>query len=116
MFNLLCSRDESAARLRGFVCVSFMAAATLVGSVVIAEESINPSYSPAVSHNYPTNVYWGDTHVHTNLSADAYTLNNRLSPDDAYRLARGERVQSPSGVPIQRRRPLDFLVGVTGAE
>ena len=74
------------------------------------------SYSPYADQDYSTNVYWGDTHLHTNLSVDAYNLNNRLSPDDAYRLARGEKVEWPGGVPIQRRRPLDFLVIADHAE
>ena len=41
---------------------------------------------------------WGDTHIHTNLSADAYTVGNQsLSPSDAFRFARGEEVISEIG-------------------
>ena len=29
------------------------------------------TYSPAAAWNYPSRVYWGDTHVHTSASMDA---------------------------------------------
>ena len=45
------------------------------------------SYSPHVDLSYPTNVYWGDTHVHTALSGDAFGTGTRLMPDDACRFA-----------------------------
>lgn len=65
------------------------------------------TYSPYVDQSYPTNVYWGDTHVHTNLSADAAFT---LGQDEAYRFARGETVTSIGGQPVRLKRPLDFLV------
>ncbi len=41
-------------------------------------------YSPYVDQPNPTNVYWGDTHLHTNLSVDANGMgNNALTPNDA---------------------------------
>lgn len=70
------------------------------------------SYSPYAGESYPTHVYWGDTHLHTNLSIDAsYWGGNRaLTPDIAYRFARGEMVQASNGMPARLNRPLDFLV------
>ena len=68
------------------------------------------SYSPAVDRSYPTNVYWGDTHVHTSLSSDANARGNRSSPSLAYRFARGDVVEALNGEPARIRRPLDFLV------
>ena len=53
--------------------------------------AVAESYSPHVGESYPTNVYWGDTHLHTTLSSDAYIFGARLTPDDAYRFAKGER-------------------------
>ncbi len=38
------------------------------------------SYSPNVNAAYPDNVHWGDTHVHTYLSGDAFALGSRLTP------------------------------------
>ena len=49
------------------------------------------SYSPYVTQNHPTHVYFGDTHLHTNLSFDAYNFGTRkLGPEEAYRFAKGE--------------------------
>jgi hypothetical protein len=55
------------------------------------------------------NAYFGETHVHTAFSLDAYIGGNRITHDDAYRYARGEAV-TVNGQPQQRKRPLDFVV------
>ena len=68
------------------------------------------SYSPAANRSYPTNVYWGDTHVHTSLSYDANSNGNESSPSLPYRFARGDVVEAFNGMPVRIRRPLDFLV------
>ena len=69
------------------------------------------SYSPDADRSHPVNVYWGDTHLHTNLSVDAAGFgNDRLSPDDAYRFAKGEAIRAHNGQLARLRRPLDFLV------
>jgi hypothetical protein len=67
-------------------------------------------YSPYAGRNFPTAVYWGDTHLHTGMSMDAGAFGARLTPDDAYRFARGEELVSSTGLPIKLSRPLDFLV------
>lgn len=59
---------------------------------------------------YPTNVYFGDTHLHTELSMDAGAFGNRIGLDEAYRFAKGEAVTSSSGLTAKLSRPLDFLV------
>ena len=58
---------------------------------------------------YPENVYWGDTHVHTGWSADAGMDGAVRDPFDAYRFARGEEVESNSGLPAQLSRPYDWF-------
>ncbi|UCC82124.1 MAG: DUF3604 domain-containing protein [Gemmatimonadota bacterium] len=67
-------------------------------------------YSPYAGRNFPTNVYWGDTHLHTGMSMDAGSFGARLSPEDAYRFARGEELTSSTGLQVKLSRPLDFLV------
>ncbi|MCB2047017.1 MAG: DUF3604 domain-containing protein [Novosphingobium sp.] len=59
---------------------------------------------------YPEQVYWGDTHLHTANSLDAFAFGNRLGPEQALRFARGEKVTSTTGIAAQLSRPLDFLV------
>ena len=68
------------------------------------------SYSPDADRSYPTNVYWGDTHIHTSLSYDANRNGNAASPSLPYRFARGDVVEAFNGMPVRIRRPLDFLV------
>ena len=69
-----------------------------------------PGFSPYAGRNYPTRVYWGDSHLHTAMSLDARTAGNTLTPEDALRFARGEEVVSATGVPAKLSRPLDWLV------
>ncbi len=67
-------------------------------------------YSPYAGRNFPTQVFWGDTHVHTALSMDAGAFGARLLPEDAYRFGRGEELTSSTGLRVKLSRPLDFLV------
>lgn len=59
---------------------------------------------------FPTEVYWGDTHLHTSDSADAFAFGARLGAEEALRFARGEKVTATSGLDARLKRPLDFLV------
>jgi hypothetical protein len=60
--------------------------------------------------NTERNAYFGDLHVHTKLSFDAYIFNVRATPDDAYRFARGESVGHAGGFDIRLAGgPLDFI-------
>jgi Protein of unknown function (DUF3604) len=67
-------------------------------------------YSPYAERAFPTQLLFGDTHTHTSISADAGGSGTRLTPRDAYRLARGEQVTSNTGQPVKLSRPLDFYV------
>ena len=53
---------------------------------------------------------WGDTHLHTSNSIDAFGFGVKLGPEDALRFARGEEVKSTWGLKAKLERPLDFLV------
>jgi len=80
---------------------------------VIPEERSN--YSPyadrkATDRSLSEGLYWGDTHLHSMLSADAGLIGNLVGPEDAYRFARGETVTSSTGQRARLVRPLDFLV------
>lgn len=74
-------------------------------------------YSATVGRDYPLTVYWGDTHLHTRSSADAYSLGNMdLTAADAYRFARGQALTAHNGRTVRLRRPMDFLVVSDHAE
>ena len=68
------------------------------------------TYSPYAQRSFPSNVYWGDTHLHTSLSLDACMFGNTLDMEQAYRFSRGEEVVSATGLPVKMGRPLDWLV------
>ena len=52
---------------------------------------------------------FGETHIHTAYSFDAYLFNTRATPDDAYKFGKGEPLQHPLGQTHQLKRPLDFM-------
>ena len=95
---------------------------TMASPVIYAQDAGTPdpefmsklypgkTYSPYAQRSFPSNVYWGDTHLHTSLSLDAGLFGNILGHEDAYRLARGEEIKSSTGLPLKLSRPLDWLV------
>ena len=57
--------------------------------------------------------YFGETHVHTSWSLDAWMMGNRITePGDAYKYFKGETIKHPLGYDIKIETPLDFA-GVT---
>ena len=58
--------------------------------------------------NMDRNPYYGDLHVHTKYSFDAYVFGVTASPDDAYRYAKGEGIMHPLGYEMKLKKPLDF--------
>ena len=51
---------------------------------------------------------YGDLHVHTKYSFDAYIFGVTATPYDAYRYAKGEAIKHPLGYDMKLREPLDF--------
>ena len=76
------------------------------------EEAAPPVAEVTESPGAVNNLYWGDTHLHTSYSPDAYLMQNRSAdPDTAYRYAKGYPVVHPyHKARIQIGTPLDFLV------
>jgi Protein of unknown function (DUF3604) len=66
----------------------------------------------------PTILLWGDTHLHTSSSVDAFSMGNYFAdPDTAYRFAKGLPVLHPRlKTRVRIDRPLDFLVVADHAE
>ena len=96
------------------VLTACLASAALAQDVPVGRENAGEpaprTYSPYAGRNYPTQVFWGDTHLHTSNSLDARALGVTLDPHDAYRFARGEEVTATHGERLKLSRPLDWLV------
>lgn len=88
---------------------------SLTGLLAYAEEAIPIEETPAGEKKV---LLWGDTHLHTSNSFDAYLNGNMTAdPETAYRFARGEPVLHPfTKARVQIGRPLDFLVVSDHAE
>jgi hypothetical protein len=74
---------------------------------VVAPEDDQKRYSAYVG--YSDNVYFGDTHIHSTLSADASLWGSTKTPEDIYAFSRGEGVISAKGWNAKLIRPLDFV-------
>ncbi len=89
---------------------------------------IEPSTSSTAAHslfrvqakvesNPEREAYFGETHVHTSWSFDAFVFGNtKAGPEDAYKYAMGETITHPAGYPIKITRPLDFMAVTDHAE
>ena len=65
----------------------------------------------------PTRLLWGDLHVHSNLSFDAFSFGNKtLTPADTFAFARGDTLTSSGGLQAKLAQPLDFLMVSDHAE
>ena len=62
------------------------------------------------------NLYWGDLHVHTAYSLDAYAFGTLKTPAQAYAFARGEAMTLQDGSIAKLDRPLDFAAVTDHAE
>ena len=60
--------------------------------------------------------YFGDLHIHTGLSLDAFAFGVVATPDDAIRFARGKPIEHVAGHRIQMQTPLDFVAITDHAE
>jgi hypothetical protein len=77
------------------VALSFFITGGAFAQITPSKDSLNDlysgkAYSPYADRNFPDQVYWGDTHLHTGLSMDAGLFGARLGLDEAYKFARGE--------------------------
>ena len=90
-----------------------------VDTAIGTESAPQPKSLSAIEAEVPENplkvAYFGEIHVHTSYSLDAYIAGTRLTPDMAYRFAKGETM-TVNGVPHTIGKPLDFAAVTDHAE
>ncbi len=75
----------------------------------VTDFSLNDDSSEIIIDSNPNmDAYFGDLHVHTKYSFDAYIFGTKATPDDAYRYAKGDSIKHPLGFDMQLEDPLDF--------
>jgi len=104
-----CSR---VARISKAFGSSFLLCAMVVGGLLVLAST------SASAGDEERQLLWGDTHLHTSYSFDAFLNGNRSAdPDTAYRWAKGLPVIHPyHRARVQVDTPLDFLVVADHAE
>jgi hypothetical protein len=109
-----------------FQRINRLVAISLAGAFVLLASSCNKtadegkrdatqSTSPPIPHNPLKEAYFGEQHLHTAYSLDAYIGGARLMPADAYRFAKGDAVEV-GGVKVQLAKPLDWAAVTDHAE
>jgi hypothetical protein len=73
------------------------------------DTSVDPVAVASVEENPLKNAYFGDTHIHTVLSFDAFLFGTQRTPDDAYEFAKGAGIEHVRGFEMKMKKPLDFL-------
>ncbi|PRY19514.1 uncharacterized protein DUF3604 [Aliiruegeria haliotis] len=100
------------------LCIGMIASSAAAFEGNVSPETVDRSdvYSPFAGRAYPDQVLFGDLHFHTEISFDAGLIGTNLTMHDAFRVARGEKILSNTGQPVQLVRPLDFLAITEHAE
>jgi len=97
-------------KITGLFNLTLLCSALLTAGLAAAADSIGEPGRSAGGKNALKNVYFGEQHLHTAASPDAFAVGTRGTWDDAYRYAKGEEVKlSTTGKVIKKKPPYDFV-------
>ncbi len=88
--------------MTGFVSRSALA-------MIISVSLLGVQQASAAGSDEQTRAFFGDLHLHTAYSFDAFTFKTTATPDDAYKFAKGAPLRHPAGGIYQLKHPIDFL-------
>jgi len=102
-------------------------ATPVVISAATIQSPAEPAPTPSVAEPAPAQdaapdpakrqVYFGEQHLHSQWSPDAYAAGTRQKPEDAYRWAMGEEITlSTTGEKLRKATPYDFVALTDHAE
>ena len=111
MKNVNTSLKRSSILITSALCSALFASGTW------AADSIGEPGRSTGKANPLKNVYFGEQHLHTANSPDAFAMGTRNTPDDAYRFAKGEAVKKlVDGTTVQKKTPYDWVAVTDHAE
>jgi hypothetical protein len=99
------------------VRVFTVACSALLASGAFAADSAGEPGRSSGGNNPLNNVYFGEQHLHSSASPDAFAFGTRNDANDGYRYAKGEAIKNTqSGKMIQKRTPYDWAAVTDHAE
>jgi hypothetical protein len=95
----------------------FLLCSLLVVSGVWAKDPVGEPGLSSGKKNPLNNVYFGEQHMHTVNSPDAFAMGTRNTPDDAYRFCKGEEIKVvTTGEMVKKKTPYDWAALTDHAE
>ena len=102
-------------RLLGTTSLSMLAGSLLAGGALA--QNVGQPAGPADGPNPLKNVYFGEQHLHSQASPDAFSFGTRNTADEAYQYAKGMPIMNAqSGKMIQKKTPYDWAAVTDHAE
>ena len=103
-------------RTRTKLSVAILTSLICTASALAADSRGEPGRSSGKS-NPLNNVYFGEQHLHTQNSPDAYSMGTRNTTDDAYNFCKGKAIKkNTSGEVVQKQTPYDWCAVTDHAE
>ena len=89
----------------------------VIAPTLAVAQSIGEPGRDSGESNPLKNVYFGEQHLHTVNSPDAFSMGTRNTPDDAYRFCKGEAIKkNTTGEMVQKKTPYDWCAVTDHAE